>query len=342
MAVAVCDKSRHPFSYKPASGRRKRLGRTVDASRIAAVLERAADSGDLPGVVAAAATKNGMIFRGRLRQARSRSRRADGGRHGRLDRLDDQGDHLREIKALEEARASESAIQAAEDKAAANLEELLRPMLGPVEVKGFPPANKPNLALSEHEEEFGDLDGLTSYSDGQHIVVTTRPLPIAWLKRVAKDEVKERRLPTDADAAVRQDGFYTFSAGEDSVFATYADLPVMKPTGVDLAVSALGVFQQADGPWPADAIVATVIKGDRVLVGRIRHRPPIGEIPACGPIWAKAEREQATETLEQGDKDYRACFSTHAPNERFFAGLTKEAQSLVNRLAGGLAVDKTR
>jgi len=36
----------------------------VDAIRIAAVLERAADSGEVPGVVAAAATKDGVIFEG--------------------------------------------------------------------------------------------------------------------------------------------------------------------------------------------------------------------------------------------------------------------------------------
>ena len=36
----------------------------------------------------------------------------------------------------------------------------------------------------------------------------------------------------------------------------------------------------------------------------------------------------------EDDKDYRACFNAHAPKERFFAGLTKEAQSLVDRLAG--------
>jgi hypothetical protein len=77
-----------------------------------------------------------------------------------------------------------------------------------------------------------------------------------------------------------------------------------------------------------------VIKGDRVLVASIRHRPPIGKIPACVGIWAKAKREQTAEALEQGDTDYRACFGGHAPNERFFAGLIKEAQSLVDRLAG--------
>jgi len=156
--------------------------------------------------------------------------------------------YIAEIKAFEDSKASESAIQAAENKAVADLEKRLRDIVGPVAVKGFPPADTLNLALREHDEEFGDLDGLTSNSEGQDVVVTTRPLLMAWLEQMVKDEVKDRRLPTDVDAAVRQDGFYTFSLGADAAFAKYADLPVMKPPGADLAVGALGVFQ-ADGPW---------------------------------------------------------------------------------------------
>ena len=65
-----------------------------------------------------------------------------------------------------------------------------------------------------------------------------------------------------------------------------------------------------------------VIKGDRVLAASIRHKPPIGKIPVCGALWAKAKREQVAEALEQGDKDHRACFNAHAPKEHFLAGLT--------------------
>jgi hypothetical protein len=241
---------------------------------------------------------------------------------------------IAEIKALEDSKAGESAIRAAEDKAAADLEKRLRDIVGPVAVKGFPPAGKLNLALSEHEEEFGDLDGLAFFSEGQDMVVASRPLLTAWLEQMAKDEDKERRLPTGVEAAVGQDNFYTFSVGEDAAFAKYADLPVTKPPGADLVVAALGVFQQADGPWPPDAIVATVIKGDRVFVASIRRKPPIGQIPACRALWTKAKHEQATEAPEQGDKAYRACFSAHAAKEPFFAGLIREAQSLVDRLAG--------
>jgi hypothetical protein len=241
---------------------------------------------------------------------------------------------IAEIKALEDSKASESAIQAAEEKAAADLERRLRDIVGPLAIKGFPAAGKLNLALSIHDEEFGDLDGLASTVEGQDMVVTTRPLLTAWLDEVAKDEDKDRRLPNAIEAAVGQDNFYTFSVGEDAAFARYADLPVTQPPGADLAVAALGVFEQADGLWPPDAIVATVIKGDRVFVASIRRKPPIDTIPACRALWTKAKGEQAAEASEQGDKDYRACFSAHAAKEPFFAGLTREAQGLVDRLAG--------
>ena len=46
---------------------------------------------------------------------------------------------IAEIKALEQLKVSESAIQAAKDKAVADLEKRLRDIVGPVAVKGFPP-----------------------------------------------------------------------------------------------------------------------------------------------------------------------------------------------------------
>jgi hypothetical protein len=49
---------------------------------------------------------------------------------------------IAEIKALEESKASESAIQAAEDKAAADLEKRLRAMVGRLRSRVFaPPTN---------------------------------------------------------------------------------------------------------------------------------------------------------------------------------------------------------
>jgi hypothetical protein len=43
--------------------------------------------------------------------------------------------------------------------------------------------------------------------------------------------------------------------------------------------------------------------------------------------------EERTQVEDQGDRDALACFNARAPKQSFFAGLTKEAQSLVDRLA---------
>jgi len=241
--------------------------------------------------------------------------------------------YIAEIKALENSKASESSIQAAEDKAAADLEKRLKDIVGPLAVKGFPPADKLNLALSEHEEEFGNLDGLTSYSQGQDMVVTTKPLLRAWVEGKAKEKDKDARLPADVDAAIRQGNFYTFSVGQDAAFEKSADLPVTKPAGADLAFAALGVFAQAEGHWVPDAIVATDIKGDRVFVGNVKLKAAVGEIFACEAIWTKAQ-EKHPEALEQVERDYRACANARARKERSLAAVTKEAQNLVDRLAG--------
>jgi len=143
------------------------------------------------------------------------------------------------------------------------------------------------------------------------------------------------------------------SLGNDAAFGKSADLPVTKPAGAAFAVAALGLFRQDIGPFPPDTIVATVVKGDRVFVASIPHTSPIGKIPACDAIWTEASRkadelqaeyrasglknrklvEESFQALDQGDRDARACFNARAPKESFFAGLTKEAQSLVDRLA---------
>ena len=240
---------------------------------------------------------------------------------------------IAEVKALEAAKASESAINAAQERALADLTKRLKDIVGPVSVKGFAPPDQLNISLSEYQQGYGDLDGLFSYGKGnQALLVTTRPLLTAWLEGKAKEEDNEFRLPKDVGAAARQENFYTFSISSDAGFSKYADLPVTKPPGADLAVAAFGVFAQATGPWPPDAIAATVVKSDRVFVAEI-HRKPIGKIPACAAISTKGKPKE-TEAEEQADRDYRACFNAHAPKESFFAGLTKEAQSLVDRLAG--------
>jgi hypothetical protein len=263
---------------------------------------------------------------------------------------------IAEIKRLEASKASDETVQAAEDKASDDLARRLREIIGPVALKGFSGSGKLNIeSLSEGDVGFGMLDGLAFDAKGDSVVVTTRPLLAAWLAAKAREADAESRLPADIAAAVKQEDFYTFAISPDAAFAANADLPVTRPAGADLAVATLGEFEQDIGHDNVDQIVAAVAKGDRVLVASIQRKAPIAKIAACEKIWtdalARSDKLQAeyrasglkdeklfdesNRVEEEGDKDYRACFNQRAPREPFFAGLVKEAQDLVDRLAGG-------
>ena len=62
--------------------------------QVDALLKAATDRGDVPGVVAMAATREGPVYQGAFGK-RAFARRPGGDpRYGVLDRLDDQGDYL--------------------------------------------------------------------------------------------------------------------------------------------------------------------------------------------------------------------------------------------------------
>jgi hypothetical protein len=273
------------------------------------------------------------------------------------DYLEARDKAIAEVKALENSKASQSAIDAAMDKALADLTKRLKDIVGPVSIKGFPGAGRLNLLNEAYGSLDGSLDGVAYDDQGSGVVVTTRSLLTAWLEGKAKDEDKESRLPTDVEAAVRQENFYTLSFGGDAAIVKFADLPVTKPAGAALAVAALGLIMQGTGYSPPDTIVATVVKGDRVFVASIPRTAPIGKIPACDAILTESSRkadklqaeydaedrasglknkklfDEISQAQDQGYTDARACFNARAPKQSFFAGLTKEAQSLVDRLA---------
>src|ERR1700689_2968140 len=78
------------------------------------------------------------------------------------DYLEARDKAIAEVKALENSKASQSAIDAAMDKALADLTKRLKDIVGPVSVKGFPGAGTLNLdTLSEHQVGYGDLDGVS-------------------------------------------------------------------------------------------------------------------------------------------------------------------------------------
>ncbi|TGW05656.1 hypothetical protein EN788_46320, partial [Mesorhizobium sp. M2D.F.Ca.ET.145.01.1.1] len=129
------------------------------------------------------------------------------------------------IAAMESANAPVETLDAANDKARADLEQRLSTLLGPFTVKGFPAAGTINIeSLSSSDVGFGMLDGLRhGTEDGPSIVASTRGLVERWLQSRAAETDADLKLPTGFDAALKLDAFYTQAIGSDAAFTGTLD-----------------------------------------------------------------------------------------------------------------------
>lgn len=264
--------------------------------------------------------------------------------------------YIAKIRSMEKAKADDDEVFKQDETLRADLEKRLTELLGDLSVKGYPAKGKINLeTLSDSGVGFGMLDGLnhSAGDEGPQIVITTPGLLQIWLKAKSREKDKALRLPAEMDAALRLDRFFTFAIGSDAAFTKSAALDVTKPDDVDFLSAQLGGWSQDIGPFPADQIVVTLRKGDKVYIASARTKTE-AKIDACEAIWTKAQREaeklqaayvgsnltntklsdQRSKVEEKGDKDYHACFVEHAPREKFYPTLVKEAQALADRIAG--------
>lgn len=261
------------------------------------------------------------------------------------------------IKHLVAANADDKKVQAEQDKMLADLQKRLEAIVGPFAVAGYPAAGKLTLeTLSDADVGFGQLDGMVhpAGDDGPQVIVTTRGLVDRWLRARSAETDAELRLPAAFEAAVRDDGFYTFAVSEDAAFGKTAELTIAKPAGADLAVAALGGFAQDIGPNPRQEIVVTLQKAGRVYIASQVAKTAIGKIDACEAVWAAAMKtaeelrgayeksqpkneklsDDSSKAEDDGDKAYRACLVAKTPQQPYYQGLAAEAQAIADRLAG--------
>ena len=232
---------------------------------------------------------------------------------------------------------------------------LLRPIVGPVAIKGFLPQGRINLdSLFKGDEGFGLLDGLlfSTADDKTHVTVTTDALFDHWLEE-HKDwwGPKVANVPQEVAAALKSEAFYTQALMTDAAIMKYAELAVAKPAKASFAYVMLVARSQDVSPRVPDEIIVSVVGGGRVFVLSAPANAKINPIPACRDIRAAAERktatarkaaasapnddrlsEQSTRLEEEGDAVFRRCFAERAKRERFYTALTKQAQALVDRL----------
>jgi hypothetical protein len=229
-----------------------------------------------------------------------------------------------------------------EGQARAELDRLIRDVLGSQTPEGFD-AGQYNLStLFSDDIDFGKLDGIAFEADGgdTRMVISTRSLLTKWLQAKWQDP-KERVSP---DAAMKSEMFYLRALGSDAAILRYADIPI----GTADAFAILGSRTQDTPPFDADEVFLTAIRGDRVFVASARIEPPLA-VAACtkpreaaeaklaeleraeikpGPRNAAA-LERVIKLRDKIETDFRDCFAERAPKEPGFANAVKRAKEML-------------
>jgi hypothetical protein len=267
--------------------------------------------------------------------------------------------YVEKFSALNTAGNLDEEVIEDHQRARDDLGRLLRPIVGPVAVKGFLPEARTNLdSLFKGDLGFGLLDGLlySSRDDKTHLTVTTSALFDHWLNE-HRDwwGPKVANVPQEPTAALKSEAFYTQALTTDSAFVKFAELPVAKPATATFAFAMLSERTQDRATKPDEVIVA-IVQGRRILVISAPAGVEIATMPACEHMRAESDRKLAAmrdavsggknkagkdddlstrpERLEQeGDAAFYRCFAERAKSQAFYAKLTRRAQGLVDLVA---------
>jgi hypothetical protein len=234
-----------------------------------------------------------------------------------------------------------------EGKARAELDGLMRAVVGAQSLDGFEPGQFNLTTLFSGDIDFGRLDGLTFEADGgdTRMVLTTRSLLTKWLQAKWQDP-KDRVAP---DIAMKSETFYLRALGSDAAILRYADIPL----GVADAFAILAARTQDAPPFEADEVLVTALRGERVFVASVRVEPALS-VAACTRAREEAEAklaeleraeikpgprnaaalERVIKLRDRIETDFRSCFAERAPKEPGFANAVKRAKDMLARMPG--------
>lgn len=232
-----------------------------------------------------------------------------------------------------------------EARARAELDRLIRAVLGSQTPDGFDAGQFNVTTLFSGDIDFGRLDGLSFEADGgdTRMVISTRSLLTKWLQ--AKWQDPKERVPPDA--AMKSEMFYLRALGSDAAILRYADIPI----GAENAFAILGSRTQDTPPFDADEVFLTAIRGDRVFVASARVEPALS-VAACTKSREAAEAklaeleraeikpgprnaaalERVIELRDRIETDFKRCFAERAPKEPGFANAVKRAKDMLARM----------
>src|SRR6266550_7515970 len=244
------------------------------------------------------------------------------------------------------AEQDQHALDEQDKRALAELEKQLKPIVGAVNVEGFSKEGKINLeTLQNGDLGFGQVDGLRFTANQEYLFVTTDTI----LKKYLAGQPK---LPKDLAELSKTGEFYTLAITAESAVTYFAEIPVKSPNEKSYVRAFLGLTAQDIGPFIPKDIFVFVTKGNRILAVQSPAAIEITEIPQCRNEWERFAKkssdamevyrssgfknqkpsDESVQYEEQGFEAYQRCYDREARNQKFFAFLKKQAQSIVDRL----------
>ena len=232
-----------------------------------------------------------------------------------------------------------------DEHALAELEKQLKAIVGPVNVEGFPKKGKINLLTLQQDYGFGQVDGLRFSAKQEYLFVTTDNI----LKKYLAGQPK---LPKDLAELSKTGEFYLRAITAESAVTYFAEIPVKSANGKSYVRAFLGLTAQDIGPFIPKDIFVFVTNGNRILAVQSPAATEITEIPQCRNEWERFAKkssdamevyrssglnnqkafDESTQYEEQGFEAYQRCYDREARNQKFFASIKKQAQSIVDRL----------
>jgi hypothetical protein len=164
---------------------------------------------------------------------------------------------------------------------------------------------------------------------------------------------EQPELPKDLAELSRTAEFYSYAFTSGEAVTYFAEIPVKSPNGKSDVRAFLGLTAQDIGPFIPKDVFVFVTKGNRILAVQSPAAAEITEIPQCRNEWEKFAKkkadamevyrssglnnekafdEEVQQYEQQGFEAYQRCYDREARNQKFFASLKKQAQSIVDRL----------
>ncbi len=249
------------------------------------------------------------------------------------------------IRQFEKASVPIDVLDEKDKHALAELEKQLKPIIGPVNVEGFPKEGKINLLTLENDYGFGQIDGLRFSSEQEELFVTTDNILKKYL-------AGQPELPKDLAELSKTGEFYVRAITAEAAVTYFAEIPVKSANGKSYVHAFLGLTAQDIGPFIPKDIFVFVTNGNRILAVQSPAAAEITEIPQCRNEWERFAKkksdamevyrssgsnnqkasDESVQYEEQGFEAYHRCYDREAKNQKFFASLKKQAQSIVDRL----------